>query len=96
MMTVKCPDCNGEGVSRGFGCPGFRPIEIPCLMCKGKKEITEEQLQWIKDGEAMRLDRRARDMSVREEAKRLGIKASDLSLMEMGMIKPVRNSSGGK
>ncbi len=85
--TVTCPDCKGEGVSRGYACPGFKPVEIPCLRCKGAKTVPEEMLQWIKNGAAMTEKRRAAKIPLREEAKRLGIPASQLTDMEMGMVK---------
>lgn len=59
-------------------------------MCKGTKEISEEQLQWIKDGEAMRQDRRKRGIGVRDEAKRRGIDPSYLTDMEFGIQRPIR------
>lgn len=93
MTMFKCPECKGQGESRGFGCPGFRPITIPCHLCKGAKEITEERLQWVLDGEALRQDRRRRGISVREEAKRRGIKPVDYSQMEFGVQRPVHDSS---
>ena len=87
MKGVTCPDCKGEGVNRGYACPGFRMVEIPCLRCKGKKTIPEEMLQWIKNGEAMTEKRREAGIPLRKEAKRLGILASDLTDLEMGMVK---------
>jgi hypothetical protein len=86
---IVCPECKGAGETTGMGCPGFRPVKIPCFLCKGEKQISEERLQWIATGEAMRQDRRKRGVSLREEAKRLGIGPSDLTDMEFGVKKPI-------
>ena len=44
-------------------------------------------LQWIKNGMAIAKKRRDAKITLRDEAKRLGIQASQLSDMEMGMVK---------
>lgn len=90
---VKCPDCKGEGILRGFGCPGFRPISIPCQMCAGTKEVSEERLEWMKVGDAMREDRINRGVTCRVEAQERGIKAVELSEMERGIRKPIPRSA---
>lgn len=96
MTKEPCPNCKGEGVIRGFGCPGFRPVEIPCLVCKGEKVVGQEVLEWRRVGEEMRQERIARGVTLREEAKRRGMSAVDLSGMEHGAVKPVRVSQGRK
>ena len=87
LNVVTCPECKGEGVSRGYACPGFKPVEIPCLRCQGTKTVPEEMLQWIKNGMAIAKKRRDAKITLRDEAKRLGIQTSQLSDMEMGMVK---------
>ena len=87
MKTVICPDCKGDGVLIAYACPGFRKVEMTCLRCQGNKTIPEEMLQWIKNGEAMTKKRRAAGIPLRKEAKRLGILASQLTDLEMGMVK---------
>jgi hypothetical protein len=89
---VACPECKGEGAVHGFGCPGFRPITIPCDLCKGTKEVDRKFLRWIAMGEQLRVDRRARNKTLREEAQERGMKASDLSDMERGIKEPLRRS----
>ena len=90
---VKCPDCEGRksfGViicGRPLG--GCNTGFLACSLCKGTGEIPESQLSWVARGEAMRNDRLSRDMSGREEAKRLGISAAELSDMEMGRVEPI-------
>jgi hypothetical protein len=81
-----CPDCEGRKIISGIGCGanGCKPMTLPCFTCKGIGSISEEQVERIRKGEAMRQDRLARDMSLREEAQRLGIKARELSDLEHG------------
>lgn len=40
-QMADCPDCKGEGVLHGIGCPGFKRVTIPCLFCKGEKRVLE-------------------------------------------------------
>jgi len=87
---IPCPECKGEGVLRGFGCPGFRPIEIKCLLCQGRKTVSEKVLSWREIGEEMRQDRIARGKTLRVESKERGLSAAELSEMERGSREPVR------
>jgi len=50
--------------------------------------ITPETADWKIRGIAMSKDRQLRDMSLREEAKRLGIHPKELSDMEHGRCAP--------
>ena len=81
-----CPDCKGTKIMSGIGCgpDGCKPITLPCFTCDGIGSISEDQAERMRTGEAMRLDRLVRDMSLREEAQRLGIKARELSDLEHG------------
>lgn len=94
MSEITCPDCKGEGILRGFGCPGFKPVTLPCLTCQGKKTIDEKTLEWKKIGEEMRKERIARDVSLREEAKERGMAPQVLSAMERGSMQPIRRNHG--
>ena len=87
--TATCPECAGEGEIQGYGCPGFRKISIVCGLCKGKKVVASHVLRWMALGEQLRLSRRARGKTLREEAKERGISASDLSDMERGIQEPI-------
>ena len=84
-----CPDCNGERkvfahVNRGEKGPsGFETID--CFRCKAAGEVPDEQALWILEGKLRRTDRISRDISLREEAQRLGIPVVQLSAMERGM-----------
>lgn len=89
---VKCPDCKGEGVTHGFGCPGFIPITIPCLLCEGAKVVDAKVLEWKKIGEQMRQNRIERGKTLRVEAQERGLDAVVLSEMERGAREPVRRA----
>lgn len=84
-----CPDCKGEKrVFAHLNYGGERPGEfkhIDCFRCKGAGEVPDEQAQWIEEGKKRRAERVARDITLRDEARRLGISAADLSAIERGM-----------
>lgn len=90
-----CPDCKGEKrvfahVNRGDGgSSGFEWIN--CLRCKGAGEVPDEQAVWMLEGVKLRTERMARGLSLREEAKRLGISPVELSAIERGMRAPTVN-----
>ena len=81
-----CPMCNGKGESQGFACgpTGGRIGAFPCLTCKGTGEITEEHVARIVEGQRLFEDRQARNVSQREEAKRLGMSVVLYSKVEHG------------
>ena len=81
-----CPECNGEGSTTGFGCPGFKLITLPCTLCKGLKVITDEQAKWVEHGAKLREARLANHVSLRESARLKGILPSELSDFEFGRI----------
>ena len=83
-----CPSCKGEKVLTGYACPGFKPYTRACDRCAGTGEVSDLAMDWIRRGEEMRRERIARDMSIREEARRRGIGAAELSDMEMGRVEP--------
>lgn len=57
-----------------------------CSDCDGFGKITEEHMQRITAGRKLRDDRMARDMSLKEEATRLGISVVQLSNLEHGRV----------
>ena len=91
-----CPICSGtklvtlSHVRTSTG--GRSNVPMRCYQCRGAGEITEEQAEWIQRGEAMRLKRVGAYRSLRDEAKRLGITAKELSDMENGRIEPKESS----
>jgi len=82
--VATCPDCAGEKVIRAVACPGFRPIVLTCEACKGTGSVDDAFLARRADGERLRMERIARGLSLREEAKRLGISPVLLSDRERG------------
>lgn len=83
-----CPDCEGKKrvtahINYGNGDGVWK--EIDCFRCAGSGEVPDEQALWIVQGKLKRVDRVSRDMSLRDEARRLGIPVVDLSRMEGGM-----------
>ena len=93
-MQIICPDCK-DGKIFGFGCPGFRPMALTCPRCKGTGIIDEVMLKWIKAGDILRNNRRNRNLTCREEAKRLKIRFSLLSEYERGIKNPNELNVGG-
>ena len=83
---MNCPECNGEGATYGFCCPGFNPITLPCGLCKGQKVISEEQAKWVEYGANLREARKAARITLREGARLRGILASELSDIERGVV----------
>jgi DNA-binding XRE family transcriptional regulator len=85
---MKCPECNGLGKHRGFGCPGLRPVELGCELCGGSGQIGEEQARWRKTGERLKQARIDRLETLRRCAARLGVNPNQLSLWERGVDDP--------
>lgn len=91
IQYTRCPDCKGKKrvfahVNRGEKGCDFRHID--CSRCKGFGAIPQEQLAWIEAGRKRRAERVARDVSLMEEAKRLGITSAQLSAIETGRVPP--------
>lgn len=83
---MTCPECKGEKGSPGIGCgdAGCRPMWMPCFLCGGKGEITDEMVEWVALGLKLRTKRKARNEIMRQGAKRYGITPVDLSYIETG------------
>ena len=91
---VPCPECKGEGKIRAIGCPGFKRVEMNCLMCGGAKVVSAKVLDWMKTGEEMKAERIARGVVLRLEAKERGMDAVALSEMERGIREPIPRGKG--
>lgn len=83
---MNCLSCNGTKEIHGFGCPGFKPITMPCPLCKGTGEISEEQSQWISHGKKLREARIALRRTLREEARLRGVGMAEWSDIEFGRV----------
>lgn len=82
-----CSACNGQKIIVGYGCPGFKRIELPCFTCNGSGDISKAQEEAIRKGKLMREARLKADRSLREQAAILGMTPSQYSDIEQGRIK---------
>ena len=84
---MECPRCKGQRggpafvMRRGSGCS---LEQIDCTACGGTGEVSEDHAAMMAEGQRRMRDRIARDVSLRDEAKRLGVRPVDLSDMEHG------------
>lgn len=87
---IECPSCRGAKKVGGIGCGpgGCKPLVLDCSTCGGVGQITEERVEWMATGKRLREERLARDLGLRAEAERLGIKPSMLSDYEHGRLNP--------
>lgn len=86
-----CPDCKGKKEIFGIGCGEnihCRPMFLPCLRCNGIGKVPNEMKEWIKTGNKYRRIRLKKRITLRKQAKKLGILPSLLSRMEGGYLKP--------
>lgn len=79
-----CPNCSGHGTIMTF-----HGVNLgKCDMCLGTGKATHNQMEWRKQGEAMKEIRISERITLREASQRLGISTIDLSKMERGVIEP--------
>ena len=83
----QCPECGGHGRIITFD--GI--VLGECQMCRGFKTIPEHQLEWIAAGKALKEQRIAKRITLRDMAKHLGVDVCDLSRMERGAIQAPPN-----
>lgn len=93
---LKCPECGGARyavalVHYSDGRAASR-TEM-CVTCQGRGVVpdTEEhraRQARIEEGDRRRLDRVARGVSLRDEARALGIKPEHLNAIENGLVYP--------
>lgn len=88
-LTLPCQFCRGKGktgpvhINRGNAPHEWRE-SMDCHHCAGTGRWTPERHARWEAGQAMRAERIARDESLREAAKRLGISPARLSAIETG------------
>jgi hypothetical protein len=86
--NVRCERCQGTGTATGARhfhmADGNHQWQTSwsCDRCKGWGHISNEYVAALAEGERLREDRRARNVSLREEAARLGISPVELSRRE--------------
>lgn len=91
---LPCPDCHGDGkavasfVDYADGSAGYG-VPFHCGRCEGTGEVSVAMIDWIRAGDRMRAWRREQRRTLGAEAKRRGLSASELSLMERGCVEPV-------
>jgi len=92
---MKCPKCGSKGEVEVVGLFCLRPDDgcdsarlLLCPDCFGTGEVDDRVTEWKVAGAAMRAERLARGMTLRAEAARRGITASELSRMERGLVEP--------
>lgn len=94
MGKIGCPHCGGKGEIRAL-VDGFRGHErfadwrtLKCGTCHGRGALTPEEHQRVEAGVALREERVARGLTLRQEARRLGIDPIELSMREWGRQAP--------
>jgi len=90
---VACPVCEATGnlaaigTRRVVGGPTRGQMELPCVLCKGAKQIPAIQRTWLAYGAILANYRMQRlRLGLREAADMLGMKASALSAIETGQV----------
>lgn len=88
---MTCPQCNGAKHLTAFarrvsGTAYY--IELDCDLCQSTGAISDEQLNWVLEGEKLRQARINREETLREFAKRTGIDVGAVSKAERGCINP--------
>jgi hypothetical protein len=92
---VICPDCQGKGQVHAhvnYGPAGCKWKRIDCFRCKATGIVPDEQAAWIAEGRKRRDERVARGVSLRDEARRLGLSPAELSSIERGMRAPTSSA----
>jgi hypothetical protein len=88
-FEMKCPECNGTKI-RGHSRPFLKWEKLSimtfgCDFCGETGKVTQKDLNRRAKGKKLRDDRVAREVTLRDEAKRLGIGVVELSNMERGI-----------
>jgi DnaJ-class molecular chaperone len=86
QAIVTCPDCQGRkgGAVHLNTTAGGRWEYQKCPLCAGFGTVHPSLAEKYREGEQLREDRKARGMTLRQEAARLGITAKELSDREGG------------
>ena len=86
--ALTCPSCDGAGTIFALvDGPSYRgPKTLTCHRCAGSGRITQAQMDAIESGRRIRENRLERNVSMGEEARRLGMSVSEYSAIEHGRI----------
>lgn len=86
--ALTCPSCDGTGTIFALvDGPIYRGSKtINCHRCAGVGRITRAQMDAIESGKRIRENRLARNVSMGEEARRLGVSVSEYSAIEHGRV----------
>ena len=84
---VACPTCEGKGEHGVYVCPGFRYTLVRCKRCDGSRTVTAAEAERVADGKQRADYRKARGLSLREEAARLGITPMALADIEHARVR---------
>lgn len=89
MNRMECPRCNGDGghdafINRGLDISTHSVEWVCCLTCLGEGTITEARAAMIEKGKALRAARVARQETLLEASRKLGIGPAELNAIEMG------------
>lgn len=76
---MQCPTCDGSGKV-----DGLHFLLMTCYRCDGVGSVPDEMAQWVEDGKIYRLARQAKNETIGDAAKRLGISVPELSAIENG------------
>ena len=87
-----CPHCHGDGKTVGYGCPGFKRIELPCPLCDSTGNVTPEVLARVERAVHLRRVRVDAGMSLRELARAAKLSPVELSEIERGHREPTESA----
>lgn len=79
---VTCPTCEGRREYGVYACPGFRLVMVSCKRCKASGLVSIEEADRITEGKRRAAGRKARGLSLRQEADRLGMTPMQLADIE--------------
>lgn len=83
---MKCPACK-NGYHRGFGYPGFIPMEIPCDICNGTTVLPENISYDPERGKNLKDARMSQRITLREICKKTGQNIVERCKNERGFFK---------
>ena len=88
-MAVRCPHCNGDGggpafINRGLDISTHSVDYVRCRTCEGDGVVSDERAGFIAEGRVWRDARVARQETLLEMSRRIGIGPAEISATEHG------------